>query len=170
MKYTAQQKKMLKAIEDAAYYGEKNRLKKEKDLAKTQGKIPNEAANEAARRGIAKARGKVYISTKTKTRAKKVGGFLARVGKQAAKNIAESQMTDAEREKYKKNRQKQTASAKKREKPPQTKTISGKIYKLTGHVNTKRKAEVIKNQEKQSGYNVRIIKSADFGYLVYRRR
>jgi len=97
----------LKAIEKAAFEGEKKRLaaeKKEKKTAESKAKAKI-AAEEAALRGIAKARGKPFVSVKTKKRAGKVGGLLKKVGTAAAKggkrameiraaNIAEQERID----------------------------------------------------------------------------
>jgi hypothetical protein len=108
-------KAKLKALEQSAYEGEKKRLKSEKEAGKTSEDV--EKTEEAVRRGIAKARGqKVFVSKKTKERAGKVGGFLSKVGKQVAKNIAESQ-----EEQRPKKRRKPAAKKKETSKKPTTK-------------------------------------------------
>ena len=97
----------LKAIEEAALQGEKKRLsaeKKERKTAKNK-KQASIDAEEAALRGIAKARGKTFVSKKTKKRVGKVGGLFKKAGKIAAKggkraleiraaNVAEQEKRD----------------------------------------------------------------------------
>lgn len=124
-------KKNLKAIEEAAYQGEKKRLaaeKKEKKTAKSK-KQASIDAEEAALRGIAKARGKPFVSKKAKERVGKVGGLFKRAGKIAGKggkraleiraaNIAEQEKRDKKAAAAKKAAatRKKKAAAKKRAK------------------------------------------------------
>lgn len=126
-------KENIKAIEKAAYEGEKKRIAAEKKAimaAKNKSKAVADA-NEAALRGIAKAQGKRYVSPKTKKRAatvgkgaKKVGGFLQRAGKyaieQRAKNVAEQERLDKKAASAKK------AAAKRKAKPKKKKKVSKK--------------------------------------------
>lgn len=123
-------KENLRAIEKSAFEGEKKRLaaeKKEKDTAKNK-KQAGIDAEEAALRGIAKARGKTFVSDKTKKRVGKVGGLFKRVGKIATKggnraleiraaNIAEEERKEKKRIAAKKaaaTRKKKAAAKKKK--------------------------------------------------------
>lgn len=130
-------KENLKAIEKAAFEGEKKRIAAEKKAIK-ESKDKSKAvddANEAAMRGIAKAQGRVYVSKKTKKSAATVGRGAAKVGRlfkrgakyaleQRAKNIAEQERIDKKAVKAKKAASARKAKAK--SKPKTKKKVSKK--------------------------------------------
>jgi len=152
------EKAKLKAIERSAYIGTKEKEKQRKVV---------QAAEIAAEKGIAKA---------------KAGGTWGRVAGAVKKEAARWDLGDGKVEpivKKKKPCAKRKPAAKKvpakrkpvtKEKPPQTKTIDGKTYRLAGHVRSKKRAEFIKESEKEAGYKTRMVTSAKWGYLIYTRK
>lgn len=142
-------KEQLKAIEQAAYIGEKKRVEAEKATAreKMQKEKDLRLAEEAAERGIAKARGKPHVGSKTK----KAGGFLLRVGKKVAQNIVESDQP------------------KKRKSPmSNTITIDGKKYTLFKKTASK---DVVERTKKQLKKNKKQVRTKNVGgtYYIYTR-
>lgn len=127
----------LKAIEKAAFEGEKKRLaaeKKEKKTVESKAQASIDA-EEAALRGIAKARGKPFVSEKTKKRVGKVGGLFKRAGKMAAKGgkraleIRAANIAEEERKEKKRIAAKKAAATRKKTAAKKKKPVKRKVKK-----------------------------------------